>query len=242
MRHNDKINSWTDLNEHGYHWQPNIVIKAAEVTALKIYEDAEIWNEGYYRKVFYEDDAANRYYYEMIPFLMPSGAVALTIGSLSTAADGVVTYTPSAEGRLLGEDGALINTSSVANDIGGMLLTDYYYHFNDNLNQREHFRVITLEEGDFLWLVRNGTVYLDASGNCTDGRIAIVSSTVAGEVEDGVDLDEGGTIGDYSLTLRKNLLRDALPRQALGVGKFRESRVGAGMVKVDMNLGYRFYR
>ena len=86
MRHNANINSWTDLNEHGYHYQPNIVIKAAEVTALKIIEDAEIWNEGYYRRVFYEDASANRYYYEMIPFLMPSGAVDLTIGSLSTSA------------------------------------------------------------------------------------------------------------------------------------------------------------
>lgn len=245
MRHTAKVNGFSDIDEHSWLLPPNVIVPAADVAALRIYKGAELFDGSMVRRVWYESGASltpTRYYYEMTPYIHPAGAGSFTLGTNATAADGVVTHTPGQEGRLLGEDGALINTSSAAIDIAGALLTDYYYNFNDNLNQREHFRALTIEEGDFLWLVRKASSFeLDASGNITSGRIVIVSSTVAGEIEDGVDLDTS-SVANYDTSLRKNLLRDAAPRYALGVGKALAARVGAGLVAVELDLGVRLRR
>jgi hypothetical protein len=153
----------------------------------------------------------------------------------------VATFTISSEGRTINESGALIAASEEANDVAGMLFGDYFYHYNDNLSQREHFRATKISAGDFLWLVRRGIVYLDATGAVSQNDMLISSATVAGEVQAAAAINTGGTIANYHASLKENLLGDAWPRGfALAVAL--ETIAAAGLVKAQLLLPPRHKR
>jgi len=213
MRHNVTINSFVDLAMQSWMYHPLQVIKAADVNDY-FYESGIIvdgddwWRTMPIRPVIYEDDSANKYYMELVPYVHPGGASDITLGSLAYAADGKATYTVTLEGRLISEAGALVPTAAgpqVANDVAGLLFTDYFTHFTDNLKQMEHFRVLTIEEGDFLWIVRRGDVELYSSAGFTAGDILNTSTVTAGAVETATAIDSTGTIAQYHATLIDHL-------------------------------------
>lgn len=240
MRYNDKINSFTDLNEYSFLRQPHIVVRKDDIDYREIITEADLYLSGKNRVCIYETAAGVKHYLEFTPYVHPAGAAALTIGTLATSATGVVTYTPTAEGRLINESGVLVPADEEASDVAGMLLTDYFYHFTDNASQHETHRVITINEGDFLWLVRRGKVELDVSGSVSANDILMSSATVAGECQLAtvIDVTSTTTLRD---TLKKNLLGDANPR-FFGLAKAIAARVGAGLVSADLLLPPRHYR
>lgn len=241
MRFNDKINSFTDLNEHSYLRPPHVIVKEDDIDYNEIIAEADLYLAGKNRIVIYEDDAGNKFFLELTPYLHPVGAAAITLGTLATAASGVVTYTPTLEGRMLNEAGVQIPADEEASDVAGMLFTDYYYHFHDNWNQKEHHRATQIVEGDFLWLVRRGIVYLDATAAVTVNDLLMSSATVAGEVQTATAIDTAGTIAQYHATLVKNLLGDANPRY-FALARALETIGGAGLVKADLLLPPRHLR
>jgi len=233
-RYNDNVNGFTDLSEHSYLTPPHVVVRAADLVNRKIRDDADLFNEhGITRKVLYEASDGTRYYLELVPYVHPS-ATAITIGAITESGE-VRTYTPSEEGRLITETGVLIPSVShplPAIDVAGMLLTDYFEQFTDNLKEQEHYRVVDIEEGDFLWLVRNGEVELDASGAVTDGDILVSSSTVDGEVE------SAPVIIDVA-TLRENIVGQP---NHFGLARAAETTVAAGLVAAHLELPRRHTR
>ena len=241
MRNNALFNSFTDLSDRSWPTPPHVVVLAADLAQRRFLMNSDDYDGSIMRPVLYEDASANKYYMELVPYVHPTGAGDLTIGTVATGATGVVTYTPSAEGRLLGEDGALINTSSPAIDIAGLLFTDYFTHFSDNQDQRENFRVVKIHEGDFLWLVRRGEVYLDSTGALTSGDDLMVSASVAGEVDKSTTIDTTSAV-TLNATLVKHLTGAAYRSAGACVARALETIGGAGLVKAELLLPDRFYR
>lgn len=244
MRNNDKVNAFTDLAEHGFLHQPHVIIKAEDITYNLVYEEADRYlATGRTRDVIYEDDSGNKRYLELVPYVHPVGAANITLGTLATAGSGVVTYTPSAEGFMLSEAGVLIPIAGIsAIDVAGVLFADYYYNFNDNLNQREHGRATVIEEGDLLWLIRAGRWELASSAAVTDDDMLIVSTATAGKVMSAGAINTGGTIGDFNTSLRKQILGDASPTYGLALAQARATIGAAGLVDADIRLPRRFRR
>lgn len=241
MRNNDNVNSYTDLNEHSFLRPPHVLVRADDIEYREIITEADLYAAGVNRRVLYEDADGNKFYQEFVPYVHPSGAASLTIGSIAYASDGTATYTPSAEGRMIDETGVLVPTTSLAKDVAGMLLTDYFTHFNDNLHQREHFRVVEIKEGDFLWLLRRGKCELDMTGAVTAGKDVVVSESVAGEAEQATDISFAN-VAAIADTLPEHLTGDASPGVGLCIGTALETIGGAGLCSVDLKLPSRHVR
>lgn len=241
MRNNALFNSFTDLSDRSWPTPPHVVVLADDIAKRRFLMTSDDYDGSIVRPVIYENASAQKFYLELVPYVHPTGAGNLTIGTVATSGTGVVTYTPSQEGRLLGEDGALINTSSPAIDIAGLLFTDYFTHFSDNADQRENFRVVTIHEGDFLWLIRKGVVYLDSTGALTSGDDLMVSASVAGEVDKSTTVDTTSA-ASLNTTLTKHLTGDAYPASGACVGRCLETIGAAGLVKAELLLPARLYR
>lgn len=245
MRHNALVNQFTDLDEITRYYPPHVIIRAADVGSAwgddaLIHSSADLWMTQPVRRVIYEDESANKYYYELVPYVHPVGAGSLQLGTVAVAADGVVTYTPDFTGRLIAEAGTLVPTAGGpqdAIDVAGMLFSDYYTHFTDNAKQHETFRALTIEEGDFLWVVRRGEVYLDAGAAVTDGDILNTSDAVAGEVLPATAIDT-----TTAITLHATLIDHLWGPNFKAVAQAKETIVGAGQVLCWMNLPPRFSR
>lgn len=245
MRYNALVNSFTDLAPQSWMRNPHIIVRADEISTVfgehaTMISGDDWWLTMPTRPVLYEDASGNKYFHELVPYVHPVGAGSLTIGTLSTAADGVVTYTPTQEGRLLAEAGVLVPILSApqnAIDIAGMLFADYYYHFTDNMSQHESFRAITIEEGDFLWLVRRGDVELDGGAAITDGDILNSSDVVAGGVLPATAIDTTTAVTLFA-TLEDHLWGPNFH----AIAQAKETTVGAGMVRAWLDLPPRFSR
>lgn len=241
MRNNDLFNSFTDLSEHSWLRLPHIVVTAADISYRDLIAEADLYAAGEPRRVIYEDANNVKRYLELVPYIHPVGAGSFTIGTIVDNADGTRTYTPSQEGRLLGEDGALINAGSVAIDIAGLLFADYYYHFTDGNTDKEHGRVVSIGEGDFLWLVRNGPIEVDSTTAVTALNDVVVSETVAGECEAATAIDTTSA-ATLNTTIREHLTATAAPGLGECIGRALETTLGAGLVEVDLALGPRRFR
>jgi hypothetical protein len=246
MRYNALVNSFVDLAMQSWLYNPHIVIRAAEVATAfgqdgTIIDGDDWWRTMPVRPVIYEDADANKYYHELVPYVHPTGADDLVLGTIAYAANGQATYTPSFQGRLLAEAGTLVPIAAGpqdAIDVAGMLFSDYYYHFTDNLTNMEHYRCHTISEGDFLWIVRRGEVYLDAASAVTSGEILNTDVTTAGEVLPATAIDVLGTIGEYHATLEDHLWGPNFH----AVAEARETIEEAGEVLSWLDLPKRFSR
>ena len=212
MRFNNP-RGFTDLAEHSFLTQPNVIVKAADVALRQIIESADLYHAGgKNRHVIYETTAGVKYALELVPYVHPAAALDITLGSVAYDANNVATFTISCEGRMLSELGVLIGANEEAEDVAGLLFGDYYYHVYDEIHELEAHRAVVIEEGDFLYLVRRGEVQLDSTSAVTDNDDMMSSATVAGEVETATALDTGGTIADYDATVWKHIYGDGRPR------------------------------
>lgn len=241
MRHNNKY-GWTDLGEKQYLHPPNVVLRTLDIDSYrKIVEDCDLLQAGQGRHVIYETAAGVRHVYELVPYQHPAGAAVLVLGTLATAATGVVTYTPTTEGRGITETGVLTPAAAVSvADIAGYLLTDYYYHLDDPLDQYESHRVTQLNVGDFCWLLRRGQMELDTTAGVNDEQVVIASATVAGEVQDAPTIDTTSAV-TLNSTLQQNMLGDANPA-FFGVGVAKETTGAAGLADILVLLPPRLIR
>jgi hypothetical protein len=233
---------WTDLAEHSFLRQPNIIVKAEDADLREIITEADLYCAGgKNRHVIYEDSSEVRWSLELVPYLHPAGAGPITLGSIAYSALNVATFTISCEGRLINETGDLVAASEEAEDVAGLLIGDYYYHIQDNADLLEAHRATTIEEGDFLWLIRRGLVYLDSTAAVTNNDDLMSSATVAGEVEPSTALNTAGTIAQYDATLWKHIYGDGNPR-GYALATAMETTGGAGLAKARLLLPPRHYR
>lgn len=227
--------------------QPHILIKAADLAVERINSDGDLFNSIGPRRVSYLHPTEGRINMEMVPYIHPTGAADITLGTVATATDGSQTFTPTQEGRFLDTAGALLPVGAVAQDaedVAGGLLTDYYVHFDGDgqgvgYGGLETGRAVVIEEGDFLWLVLRGKFEADFEGAVTAGD-PVVSSTAAaaGEVRAAVAINTGGTIAQYHATL----LERTLGRGFKGLGHALETLGGAGRGWMLLDLPYRPFR
>jgi hypothetical protein len=196
---NPLANGWTDLNESSFYFFPNVLIRAAEVAAKRIEAGGDMWHASVKREVLYEDANGNKYRMTLRPYTHPTGAANLSLGSIADNADGTRTFTISAEGKLVGWDGALTGVGDNPDDVAGLLIGDYFTHFTDNAYDFDEFRVEEIEAGDFLWVVQAGDVELLSTGTVNVGEPLVCAAT--GQIEEGTAVDVTNTT-TLSTTLR----------------------------------------
>jgi len=243
MRHTYKVNGWTDLGPLSFLFQPNVLIRAANLAAVSPYkETVDILDGSIKRDVFYEDNAGNRYFHELIPYVHPQGAGSVTIGTQATAADGSVTHTTTCEGKLITEAGAIAATGSAPHDanlLAGMLFSDYYTHFDGNYAGHENFHVTTIEEGDFLWVVRRGKVQLAATGTIgSAGLFLVTSGATDGAVAPAATINTAGTVAQYHASIIEN--RVGQPEEK-GIALSLAAKA-SDLVWAELHLPYRYTR
>lgn len=239
---------WFDQDNMVWLTQPHILIRAAELATSiqRIKSDAALWNQIGTRKVSYMHPTEGRINMELIPYIHPTGAATITIGTITTAGDGSQTYTPSQEGRFLDTSGVLLPAGATpvnSETVEGGLLTDYYLHFDldDNgvgYGGLETGRAVTIEAGDFLWLVRRGKFEADFSAAVTAGEPVVSSTGTAGEVRSAVAINTVGTIAQYHTTL----LERTLGRGFKALGHALETLGGAGLGWILLDLPYKPFR
>lgn len=227
-------NYWMDESQEIWPSLPFQVIKADDPW----YEStAELFSQQQTRRVSYKEDDGTRWSMELVLYKHPTGAADLTIGTQATATDGTVTYTPTQEGRLISETGVLVPTAGAPQNgevVAGALFADYYTHFDDDYTNFDNGRVITIEEGDLLWVVRRGEFELDFSGAVTAGGHVVTSATVAGEVQAAAAIDT-----TTAITLHATLAEHLLQRGYKAIGTAMETLGGAGLGKVFLELPVR---
>lgn len=239
MRHNvlpGEGGGFSDIDEHSWLLPPNVVIRAADIAQRRIVTDGDLYQPNQIRRVWFVDSDGVKHYLELTFYIHPTGAADITLGTVAASATNVVTYTPTLEGRLINESGVQIPTPCLAKDVAGQLLTDYFYHFDDNANQREHNRVLTIEAGDGLWLIRRGDTELDTTGAVTAGDDLVSSTTVAGEVETATAINTGGTIAEYEATLVQHTTGAASPSRGTCLARALETTGAAGQARCWLDL------
>lgn len=177
----------------------------------------------------------------LTPFLMPSGASDITLGTFSAITDGERTFTPTKEGNLISETGALVPSGSgplEADDVAGMLLTDYYRGApsSSGFNSLDLTREVTLEEGDLFWIIREGSVQFATDQTVADGDMLMTSNATSGTVE------PSGAVGTASVAAHESSLNQNTAGQfnRKSVGRARAARTGAGLVEGDLMLPPRY--
>lgn len=247
MRFRPSDGVFTDLNPISYLRPPNCIVKTGDADYRELIKLADLYQAGgINRHVLWEKTASNvigsRYALEFVPYVHPVGAAAITLGTVAYAADGTATYTPTLEGRLLNESGVQVAANEEANDVAGLMLTDYFYHVVDGEELYEAHRALTINAGDFLWLVRRGRVELDATAAVNAGDMLMSSATVAGEVEPSTAINTGGTIAQYHASLIKHLTGSSTPNIASALAVAIGTIGGAGLVEAELLLPDRYVR
>jgi len=249
MRNNALINSFTDLDPISHLFPPHVVIKAADVGSVwgddaLIHEPADLWMAQPPRLVVYEDADGNKFEVELTPYVHPTGAADLVLGVIAYAADGTATYTPNFEGRFITEPGVLVPTAGApqdAIDVAGLLFTDYFTHFTDNAKQLETFRVHTIEEGDFLWLIRRGDWEPEVVGQVNDGDFLVSDGATAGRCVAAPAVNTGGTIANFYDTFIQHVIGQP---ECKALAQAKDSVPGPGVdnVRAWIDLPPRFSR
>lgn len=228
---------FSDIGEHSFLLQPHIIIRAADIAQRRLITSGELYQPGMVRKVWY-DDGTTKHYMELTFYVHPTGAADITLGTIAEAA-GVRTYTPSVEGFFINEAGALIPNPEEVRDIAGQLFADYFYHFDDNINQKEHNRALVLEEGDACWLLRRGDTEASSTTAINADDMFMASTTVIGRVEASPAINTAGTIAQYETTVLQNTL-GPVRSGARALGRATETIGAAGLFNCHLDLGPRF--
>lgn len=228
QRYNHSTGNWTDLESSSKFFHPNIMIKAADVAEQKIVTDSDLFYPGKTRKVIYRQ-GANEFVMELIPYVH-SGAT-LTLGSLAYDANNVATYTPILQNRMILHTGAQVGAGALVRTIAGVLMADYYTHWDDNSSKRDDHHALTLEAGDFVWLIRRGLCYVDCAAGIADDLGVITASP--GEVTGSAAINTGGSNADLFNTMLENT--EGL-NYAKKVGEARETISGAGQGLIELML------
>lgn len=241
MRHNSRT-GFVDLQPFSFLTHVNRVIRAAETQQVQQFRrDADLFNLGFNRRCFYVEDDDTRYYLEMVPYVHPTGAADLVIGTVAWSGN-TRAFTPSNEGLLLSETGVLVPIAGApqdAIDVAGAMLSDYVYHHDDDFNSKANYAVTTITEGDMLWVARKGDIELDSSTAVTAGEALVSSTTVAGEVEAATAIDTTGTIAAYHATLIEQTVNQPLMK---GLAVAKDTIAAAGTVKAWLDLPSRYER
>lgn len=170
------------------HAPPNVILKAAAIAAggwdLMQGDD---FQPGKVRNVVYEDSAQAKWEHEMVLYKHPAGATALVLGVRTGTA-----FVSSIKSKILLEVGTIATTRNDNADIAGQLLSHYSETnsaFGNTASLTEPYWATTLEEGDYIWLIRNGEVEfladatVVANGNlCTENGGAAVAGAVGASV------------------------------------------------------------
>lgn len=242
MRFRPQDGTWTDLDEIRHGRPPNCVVKKADSDYREIITSADEYAaSGKNRHLIWTTTAGVKYAVECVPFVMPTGAVNVTVATKAYASDGTCTVTPVIEGYLLNESGVLVAATEEAEDVAGLIPTDLYYHYVDQLEIYASDRVTALSAGDFVWLIRRGQVEIYSTATVADNDILISSATVAGQVDPAAAFNLGGTITQYHTGLMQHILGDAYPR-AFGLAVATAARTGAGLTQVRLLLPPRHVR
>lgn len=234
----DNLQGWVDVTP-AQSWlrPPQVIVRAADITEGAIRADADLYAATTtYRDMFYDTKAGVRYFLRLAPYFHPTGAAPLVLGTLAYDSNNKATFTITQEGRMISEAGALTVATDTNDKIAGMLLGDYFWQMSDNAKELEEYRITQIEPGDFLWVVREGIVFLDADGSCTIDRYAVPTAT--GEVTMAADFDTS-SVANYHTSVKNNIVAQD---NFFAVARFLETRVGAGLVKAKLELSSRMNR
>ena len=223
---------------HFFPCSPNGIIKAAR---LAVYDAATDDFFHMPREVHWTTSAGVVHRMLLVPYIMPSGASDITLGTFATdSTTGARTYTASQEGKFLYNTGALVPTASapqLASNIEGMLFTEYFTSgpTKESVNDKLTHYAETLEEGDFFYLIREfDGLQVYASEDITSGLSMISSGATAGAVADAAAIDTGGTVAAYNTSLAQNLPGAIGYSKSLGL--FTAARTGAGLVTAKLRM------
>lgn len=235
MRFRPQDGAFRDLSQHKFLMPPNGIVKASRLAVINRASD------GFYhleRPVQWVTAAGVVYNMLLIPVVLPTGASDITLGTMAWSGSTRV-YTPTKEGHLLYNTGALVPTASapqLAENVEGVLFTEYFSSgpSNETYNDKLIGYELTLEEGDLFYVIRemdNCEVY--ASETITDELAMVSSGAAAGQVADAATFDTGGTVAAYSASLRQNITGDIA---VYALGRFKTGRTGAGLVTANLRL------
>ena len=241
MRNWDPRQGFVDIGDGMWPMRPDEIVRAANVgTKISdrgdIIASADKWMKQPPRKLIFKGPDNTKYIQWFTPYVHPVGAGSLVIGAVATDAAGRVTYTPAAEGLLLSKAGALVVSADppvLRDSIAGMLLTDYYEVHTMDSNDREFTRVVSIEEGDFMWLGWRGRFELFCDVAINDGDHITASSTAAGGDDGKVALST--VISIANVTALFNTLVDHMLEYKM-IGYCRETIANPGLCMCDLHL------
>lgn len=180
MEHTN-IRAWTDLNP-GSRFRnaaPNVIIRASEISTGE-YDGAEgdDFRPGVVRCAAYfdpEETSPKYWYVELVLYKHPIGAGSISLHSAGSSL---------CRGRFLGEDGSFTVSKNPAKDIAGGMLSHYCdtTSFISNGGSNQPTWATTLNEGDYIWLVRSGRyeALCDGAGVVTAGSNIVVDNSDGG--------------------------------------------------------------
>jgi len=187
------VTGWTDVNPDSRfrNAAPNVIITADEI-ANGEYDGivGDDFNGGFERDVVY-DDGTTKYFMTLTLYVHPVGAGALSIDPAAAAAT-------NHNGRLLGEDGAMVQDAEDVQAIAGAMLSHYAETTSEigSSTTRQPVWSTSLAEGDAIWLVRRGYYELKsgtgaiaagdrlvADTNVTHGFVRTSVSTIASQAQ-----------------------------------------------------------
>jgi hypothetical protein len=226
MRYEVRRGAWRDLSSSPTRQDfPNVVIKREEWESKQHDKDGDLHKLGYERLVQWKAPDGTIYRMKVRPYTHPIGAASITLGSHAFDSLGNATYTVTLENRLIKWNGSLSGAGELAEEIAGMLFTDYYYYWSDRGVDKGLHKVLQISEGDHLYVAYFGDVELDANGSVNDGESLL--GAASGEVAPAT------TPPTTVAHIIDNIQGQPWGK---GVATARATRTGAGTVKAHLNL------
>ena len=229
---------WTDLapDTRFRNRIPTVIITADEI-ANGEWDDflGDDFNPGRNREVVYVDDDGERWPMELVLYVHPTGAGALTIHSGSASV---------CRGRILGEDGAFSQSKEdVAALAGGML--SHYSETSSQIGSSTDQQPVwntQIQEGDAIWLVRRGRYFALADGAGGGGGVSAAQVNLVVDNSNGTDgavQDSVGTIANLA-EVKENIT--GISGKCIGRSYEAEGATEAGYADIHLELPPRYVR
>ncbi len=225
------LRGWTDLapSTRFRNRLPTTIILADEI------DDGEwdsflgdVHNPGMDREVVYKDEDGARWPMTLVLYVHPAGAGALTLTG--------------ARGKFLGEDGAFTEDAEEQVDIAGGMLSHYSETSSEIGSTSAGYPVwsTALQEGDAIWLVRNGRYFAlcDGVGTVADKSPVVTGNGggTDGAIEDSVALSAPPVLAE----LEERWMTAA--GRCIGVAREAEGATVALFADMDLHLHRRWRR